>query len=318
MSADGTRGLKVLACVVGAVAMLTACGGDDSSETTSADPSKDKLAQVLQRGTLVGYAELDYPPQSIRVDGATRATDTKCLPNQITAQEVTGFDVETTKLVADVLGVEACFVQPTWTEVTSGNWSDRLDLVYGSGAINASRMENLYMTQPYYYIPQRFIVPVDSPYQKPSDLDGKTIGTCTSCTVESYLKGTLEIPGVELLQKVTKPQLAGFETEGPGLDALAVGEIDAFLTSEPVAVQAIADGHPFRLLDEPAFSMYPTGFVDKGSGLHVAAFVDKVDEIIAKAHSDGTLKAMSMRWFGTDYATAAGQFDLDTIGQTVD
>ena len=43
-------------------------------------------------------------------------------------QEVTGFDVETTKLVAKGLGVEACFTQPTWTEVTSGNWSDRLDI----------------------------------------------------------------------------------------------------------------------------------------------------------------------------------------------
>src|SRR5262245_57432864 len=119
MAAGGTRVVWLTACAV-AVTLVGACGGDDSSESPSADPSKDKLAQIHQRGTLVGYAELDYPPQSIRVDGATRATDTKCLPNQITAQEVTGFDVETTKLVAGELGVEACFVQPTWTEVTSG------------------------------------------------------------------------------------------------------------------------------------------------------------------------------------------------------
>ena len=303
--------------VVGLVSLLAACSSPASVASPTADPAKDKLAQIEQRGTLVGYAELDYPPQSIRVEGGTRANPTKCLPNQITAAEVTGFDIETTKLVAKALGVEACFVQPTWTEVTSGNWSDRFDLVYGSGAINASRMKVLYMTQPYYFIPQRFLVRTDSAFKKPSDLDGKTIGTCTSCTVESYLKGTLQIPGVDLVQKVKDPKLSGFETEGPGLEALAAGTIDAFLASEAVGLQAIKDGKPFRLLDEAAFSMYPSGFVDKSSGLDEKAFVARVDEIIQKAHADGTLKQMSMQWFGTDYTTPAAAFDVTKLGQDV-
>lgn len=313
-----TRG--PLWATVGLAVILAACGGGTAakpSASPSADPTKDKLAQVLARGTLVGYAELDYPPQSIRVDGATRDPNTKCLPNQITAREVTGFDVETTKLVAKGLGVEACFVQPTWTEVTAGGWNDRFDLVYGSGAINATRMEHLFMTQPYYYVPQRFLVASTSTFQKPSDLDGKRIGTCTSCTVESYLKRTLVIPGVDLTQKVKDPKLVGFETEKPGLEALAAGDVDAFLTAEPVANEAIKEGKPFRLLEEAAFSMYPSGFVDKTSGLQVKAFTDRVNEIVRAAHADGTLKAMSMQWFGADYTTVAGQFDLAKIGQQV-
>jgi polar amino acid transport system substrate-binding protein len=304
------------AMVMAAVlAILAACSGTGSAPT--ADPTKDKLAQIQARGTLVGYAELDYPPQSIREEGASRASDTKCLPNQITAPEVTGFDIETTKLVADKLGVEACFVQPTFTEVTAGNWTDRLDIAYASGAINAKRMEHLWMTQPYYYIPQVFIVADGSPYQKPSDLDGKTIGTCTSCTVESYLQGTLEIPGVDLVQKVKDPELAGFETEGPGIEALAAGELDAFLTSEAVAKEAIADGKALRILDETAFSMYPSGFVDKGSGLAVKAFVDRVNEIMKAAHADGSMKNLSNEWFKTDYTTQAGAFDLSLLKQEV-
>ena len=122
------------------------------------------------------------------------------------------------------------------------------------------------MTQPYYYIPQRFIVREDAPYRKPSDLDGKKLGTCTSCTVEAYLQGTLEIPGVELVQKVKDPVLAGYETEFPGIEDLAAGKIDGFLAAEPVGLEAIAQGLPLRLLDEPAFSMYPSGLVDKKSG----------------------------------------------------
>ena len=304
-------------CAIALVVVGCAGAGPGATSAPTADPTKDKLAQILARGTLVGYAELDYPPQSIRVDGAKRADPTKCLPNQLTAAEVSGFDIETTKLVAKGLGVEACFVSPTFSEVTAGSWGDRLDIAYASGAINAKRMETLWMTQPYYYIPQRFIVRDDSTAKAPADLDGKTIGTCTSCTVEAYLQGTLKIPGVDLVQKVKNPKLAGYETEFPGLDDLVAGKIDAFLAAEPVGLQAIADGKPLRLLDEAAFSMYPSGFVDKGSGLSDAAFVKRVNELIAAAHADGTLKAMSIQWFKTDYTTPAGQFNLTLLGQEV-
>ena len=312
--------MKAMLHAVAVVAFLVAaCSSSPGAAVTpaSADPTTDKLAQILARGTLVGYAELDYPPQSIKVDGATRAAPTKCLPNQITAPEVSGFDIETHKLVAAALGVEACFVSPTFSEVTAGNWGDRFDLAYASGAINGTRMEHLWMTQPYYYVPQRFIVRTDSTASELSDLDGKTIGTCTSCTVEAYLQGTLKIPGVDLVQKVKDPELAGYETEFPGIDDLVAGKIDAFLAAEPVGLQAIKDGKPVRLLDEPAFSMYPSGFVDKGSSLAEAAFVERVNEIIRAAHADGTLKSMSMNWFGADYTTAAGEFDLSVLGQDV-
>lgn len=300
-------------------ALVAGCGGaaPSSPAASSADPSTDKLTQVLARGTLVGYAELDYPPQSMRVEGAERSPDTRCAPNQLTAPEVTGFDIETTKLVAERLGVEACFASPTWAEVTAGGWNDRFDIVYGSGAINGSRMQNLWMTQPYYYIPQVFLVRNDSDVQAPSDLDGKTIGTCTSCTVESYLLGTLEIPGVEIDQKVKDPVVTGFETEFPGIEELVAGNLDAFLTAEPVAVEAITQGGPLRILDEVAFSMYPSGFVDKHSDLAVGAFVAKVNEIMAAAHADGSMRALSDEWFGRDYTTEAGRFDLSLLGQAV-
>ena len=309
-----------LAALGAVIAIAAACGATPggASPTPSANPTTDKLAQIQARGTLVGYAELDYPPQSIKVEGATRANPTKCLANQMTGAEVTGFDIETHKLVAHELGVEPCFVSPTFSEVTAGSWGDRWDIAYASGAINARRMEVLWMTQPYYYIPQVFLVPKDSPAQVPSDLDGKTIGTCTSCTVEAYLQGTLVIPGVELIQKVKDPVLAGYETEFPGIEELAAGKIDAFLVAEPVAKEAIAQGLALRILEEPAFSMYPSGFVDKGSGLSAKAFYDRVNEIIKAAHADGRMKALSMEWFKTDYTTPAGAFDLDVLEQDVE
>ena len=64
--------------------------------------------------------------------------------------------------------------------------------------------------------------------------------------------------------------------------------------------------------------MYPTGFVDRFSSLDVKAFIAKVNSVVAGLHADGSLRKLSIKdFFGKDYATKAGQFDLATIGQTV-
>jgi polar amino acid transport system substrate-binding protein len=307
------------------VPVIGACGSDDDSgsavapaKASAADPTKDKLAQIQARGTLVEYFEPDYPPQSIRVKGAARPADTKCAANQLAAAEVTGYDNEVPKVIAEKLGVEACFVSPPWTEVTAGNWGDRWDVAYGSGSINSDRMQRLYMTQPYYAVPNFYFVAEDSDYRKPSDLDGKEIGACADCSHELYLKGELEIPGVEIELNVDDPKLVAFETEAPGLTAAASGEIDAFLAADPVGRARIEQGAKLRKLPEVAFTYYPSGFVDKSSGLSVKAFVERVNTIVRDLEADGTLQKMSRRWFGRNYVGEAAAYDIGALEQEVE
>lgn len=308
--------LVILASVLVACSSAETSGGT-STGSTAGDPSRDKLAQILARGTLILSTDPLYPPQSFVVEGATRAADTKCAANALTAPEVDGYDPTTGKLVAAALGVEPCFVTPTWTEITGGNWGDRWDISWGSGGINADRMTRLYMTQPYYEAPQTFFVRRDSTFQTPEDLNGQKIGVCAGCSHELYLQGTLEVPGVEIVQKVEDPKIVAFDVEGPGLQAVADGKIAAFLLSEPVGVGAIDQGLPLREIKEQAFPLYLTGFVDKSSSLDQRAFVDRMNETILALIADGSLVAASEKYFGTDYATAAGAFDIASIGQEV-
>ncbi|HEY6691925.1 MAG TPA: transporter substrate-binding domain-containing protein [Solirubrobacteraceae bacterium] len=125
--------------------MLAACGGGDSGEEPAAAPGAEAgdpapaLAQVVARGTLTLSTDLRYPPQSFAVKRAKRAPGSRCPANQLTAPQVAGYDADTGELVAKALGVEPCFVTPSWTEITAGKWSDRWDIAFGSGAITADR-----------------------------------------------------------------------------------------------------------------------------------------------------------------------------------
>lgn len=289
-----------------------------ASGRVAGDSSTDKLAQILSRGTLILSTDPAYPPQSYLVKGAKRLLHTKCLANQMTANQMAGYDADTGKLVAKRLGVEACFVTPTWSEIISGHWNDRWDISYGSGAINSDRANRLYFTQPYYAAPQLFFVALKSKYKKPSDLNGKDVGVCAGCTHELYLKRTLKIPGVKVVYMVKNVKISIFDVENPGLAAVAAGKIDAFLCAAPEGDGGIHNGLKLRALKEPAFFMYPTGFVDRFSAFDVKSFVTKVDQVVADLHRDGSLKKLSKKdFFGVDYATKAGQFDMATIGQVV-
>ena len=291
--------------------------GASTAVQPSGDTSNDKLAQVLARGTLVLFTDPKYPPQSFAVKGAKRRANTKCAANQLTAAEIAGYDADTGKAVAAKMGLEPCFVAPSWTEVTGGSWGDRWDLAYGSGAIALDRMNVLYMTQPYYTTPANFFVPKNSTVKNAAQLSGKKVGACSGCTMEEYLKGTLDLPGPKFTSQVKNPKIVTFETEIPGLAATAKGKLAAFLCSEPVGSGAIKDGEALRMLPTPAYYSYKTGYVDKQSGLSATAFVARVDQIVDGLLADGTLKRLSIKYFGKDYATKAADFDMSSIGQTV-
>ena len=255
-AADGIRfiGAALAALLVTALVLAGCAGSSAPGASTAGDPTKDKLAQVMARGTLVLWTDPDYAPQSMAVKGATRLASTKCAPNQMTAPEMTGYDAETGKLVAAELGLEPCFVTAPWDQVIAGNWGDQWDVAWGSGALEASRMTALYVTQPYYTTPANFFVLASSTYTKPSDLNGKQIGACAGCTHQQYLQGTLTLPGESLSPMVANPKVVTYASEIPGLADVAAGKIDAFLCSQPVGAGAITSGlaaanaRPGRLL----------------------------------------------------------------------
>ena len=106
MRCVGAMRTATVACLLAVVGAMLAVQAGASEPSGSGDPSTDKLAQVLSRGTLVMSTDPAYAPQSYRVKGAKRLAQTKCAENQFTANQMAGYDADTSKLVARGLGVE--------------------------------------------------------------------------------------------------------------------------------------------------------------------------------------------------------------------
>jgi polar amino acid transport system substrate-binding protein len=302
-----------------AVTIISILGLLLASCSTATEAPKDKLEEILARGRLIVSSDPAYPPQSQLVEGAQRAANTKCASDERTAAELSGFDIDVAVAIAAKLGVEACFVTPDWTLITSGNWSNRWDLSIGSMTVTPERMQNLYFTQPYYTTPAAFFVnSANTTYTQPSDLSGKKIGACAGCTYDAYLSGTLEIPGETINLVVTNAEFVGYDTDVFAMQDLALGDgvrLDAVLTAQPLGQEQIANGQPFKQLGDPVYFEYLAGAVDKASTPDPIPFVKKVSEIIQGLNSDGTLLQLSNKYYGLDLTTAAAAFDLAALNQ---
>lgn len=308
---------RLAALVAALIVVGCSAAPPTAAPSATADAGKDKLAQVLARGTLVLWTDPDYAPQSYKVDGAVRRATTKCAPNELTAPEITGYDAETGKLVAAALGVEPCFVVTPFDAMIAGSWGDRWDVAWASGAITKGRLTKLYATQPYYSTPANFFVQKTASYSKPADLSGKKIGVCSGCTHQSYLERTLELPGVTIDYVVENPVITTYNTEPPGLADVAAGKLDAFLCSEPVGLSAIAKGLALQEVTTPAYFTFKTGYVDRDLTLAAGPFIDAINKAIRDAHASGKLKDLSMQFFKKDYTAPAAAFDLASLNQQV-
>jgi len=282
-------------------------------------PAANLLEEVKNRGVLIVSSDPAYPPQSQLVENATRPADTKCSGDQVTGEELSGFDIDVSKEIAKRLGVEVCFVTPAWDLITAGSWADRWDISVGSMTVTPERMVNLYFSQPYYTTPAAFFVHADNTsLTQPSDLSGMKVGSCSGCTYDFFLAGTLQIPGETMNYVVQDVQFTGYDTDTSALQDLALGDgvrLDGVLTAQPTGAGVIDDGLPLKQLGDPVYFEYLSAALDKKSIKDSIPLAQEVSKLLQEMHADGTLLKLSQQYYGLDLTTAAGAFDLAQLKQ---
>jgi polar amino acid transport system substrate-binding protein len=277
------------------------------------------LAEIQARGTLVIATDENYTPQSQLIAGSHPLEDTKCEPTQYSANQFEGFDVDVAVELATHLGLEPCFVTPPWSQLVAGHWGDNWDIHVGSVAITYDRMKDLYFSTPYYATPTVLLVHKDNTaFQKVEDLSGKRIGSCVACTFETYLNGTLKIPGQEIQYRIKNPQVVAYENEDPAIEDLSLGDgvaLDAVMTILPKAQAAIAAGRPIRILDEPVIFAYASVTLDRSATRSNFRLWNEINRILQELHTHGRLTEISIHYQGTDLTKEAALYDITVLNQ---
>lgn len=261
-------------------------------DATPPEPgASDLLDEIMEAGILLVSTDPNYAPQSFLNDDG----------------ELDGFDVETAKEVAKRLGVDLEFITPDWDLITAGGWAGRWDLSIGSMTPTDERSEVLWFTDAYYFTPAVIAVHKDNTdITDVESLPGQTVGLGTATTYESWFNGTLSILGGEIVYEPPDGvDVKPYTTDSEAVQDLALGDgvrLNAVMSAQPTIEEAISSGVPLKIIGTPAFYEPLVFSLDKSRGPS-DKLVEKLNEILAEMHADGTLQELSIEWYGFDITT---------------
>ncbi len=275
---------------------LAACGGGGGGDGTL-------LGEVKARGYLIVSTDPNYEPISFLDPDAERAAGTVCPDEMLTYGEMKGFDVDVAKAVADELGVEVCFATPDWDLVTAGSWGDRWDISIGSMTPTLTRAEVVTFSTPYVYTPAQFAATTDSGITSLADLEGQVICLAAATTYLDWMNGTLTITEDSIFADPPSDfTIVELPTDQECAQSIAAGrpEFSVYLTSETVIDSNIAGGLDVVKVGGAVFSENLSPATDKSSSYDIATFVAEISSIVDGLHADGTLSALSIKYFEID------------------
>jgi polar amino acid transport system substrate-binding protein len=276
----------VIVVVLAMVAVVAGCGSSGSSSSSSASASAapsgspaDIAAKVLghaptglaktivDRGTILVANDPNYAPQSY-IDKTTK--------------ELVGFDVDTALGMAKLLGLKAVWKHPDWNTIPAGLQAGLYDVSIGSMTITPERQKTLDFTDPYYYTSgQIFVKKGGTQITGPADLAGKTVGVGDGTTYYEWLKAN------------TSASVKGYKTDLDAVPDLLNGNIEFWMTAGPTGQQAILEGKPIEFSGKPLYYEDLAMAIKKGE----PDFLALLNYTVQTMHKDGSLTAMSKKWY---------------------
>jgi L-cystine transport system substrate-binding protein len=236
----------------------------------------DLLDTVKSRGTLRIALEGTYPPFNFR-DGKTG--------------QMAGYDVDVAKLVCARLGVKPEFVTTEWAAILAGLGAGKYDVIVSQVGITPRRLQAFDFSQPYTYSAPQLIVRrnEETTYKSLADLKGRRVGVGQGSVFEQQARA---VPGIEVKSYPAAPE---------NLQDLAFGRIDAALNDSLMVAY---------LLKNSQLPIRPGARVGQVERMGIAfrkgnpKFHAAIDKALDAARADGSLKQVSVKWFGTDATRA--------------
>jgi cystine transport system substrate-binding protein len=248
--------------------------------TSVAAHAEDLLDSVKQAGVLKIGLEGTYPP----------------FDSRNSAGELEGFDVDVAKAVAAKLGVKPQFIPTEWSGIIAALQAGKFDVIVNQVTITPQRKQALDFSQPYTYSAAQLIQRVDDKREFKS-LDefkgdkklGVTLGT-------NYDQMARAVPGINVQTYPGAPEK---------LRDLSSKRIDATIDDRLMLPYMIKTSQlPLR-----------PGAVLKGADQEMGIpfrqnnpkFAKAINDALTELKQDGTLKKISVHWFGTDVTQPVSQ-----------
>jgi polar amino acid transport system substrate-binding protein len=227
-------------------------------------------ATIKLSGTIEIVTEGSYPPFTFVDNG-----------------KLTGYEIEAYEAVAKKLGVKIHWSTLGFDALIAAVHQDRFDMAVSSHGITPEREKAVDFASPHYCSGGQIVSRGNGP-QKAADLKGKIIGVQLATT---YADAAKKVGGVK--------EVRTFPRDTDVLQALMGNRIDAWVTDRFVAKSAIEKNPSFGLkAGDMLFIERIAGVMQKGNtSLH-----EQVNKAIAEAKADGTLKAISQKYFKEDIA----------------
>ncbi|QNA89439.1 cystine ABC transporter substrate-binding protein [Massilia sp. Dwa41.01b] len=237
----------------------------------------DLLDAARARGTLRIAMEGTYPPFNFK-DGKTG--------------QLAGYDVDVAKAVAAKLGLKPEFVTTEWSAILAGLAAGKYDVIVSQVGINPKREQTFDFSQPYTYSAPQLIVRRNdnARYASLADLKGRKLGVGQGSVYEQQARA---VPGIEVRSYPAAPE---------NLQDLAFGRVDAALNDSLMVSYLLKNSQLPIKAGARVGAVERMGIaMRRGSPKFKAA----VDAALAELARDGSLKAMSTRWFGVDASRPA-------------
>ena len=260
--------MKRMIAVVLAVFMLASV----LTMAVSARGSDDLLKTIQERGTMIVGLEGDWAPWSYVDEN----------------DELTGYDVEVAKAIADKLGVEIQIVPGEWDGLFAGMDAGRYDMVVNGVEVTEERADKYDFSTPYAYIRTALIVKGDNDSIKTfEDLKGKK----TANSIASTYMNLAESYGATCY---------GVSTLDETLTMVLQGRVDATLNAIVSFTDYMAQ-HPDSNLKVVATTEDASNVaIPMRKGDETASLREAVNKAIDELREDGTLSELSTRFFGED------------------
>ncbi|WP_431482917.1 cystine ABC transporter substrate-binding protein [Pseudomonas solani] len=230
------------------------------------------LQQIKDKGSVKVGLEGTYPPFNFQDESG----------------KLTGFEVEFAEALAKELGVKVDFQPSKWDGILAALESKRLDLVINQVTISDERKKKYDFSTPYTVSGIQALVRKgnEDSIKSAADLAGKKVGVGLGTNYEQWLK-----------ENAPKADIRTYDDDPTKFQDLNVGRIDAILVDRLAAFEMVEKTGGRLAVAGAPFSRQESGIALRKGDPELLTAIDKA---IAKLKADGTLKAISEKWFKAD------------------